>query len=167
MGRAFPTHSTQRQPFQARRSRLLCATDLTARSERAVQAAALIASRIDGQLTLMHALEPASQLGRGDSIQAKLTEQLARTALRTRSIPALAVRRAKQPHIAISQVAAEGAADLIVLGSQRRRALAPLLGTTAERVSGRHRAAGDDREQRNAAALRRSRHRGGPHGWCG
>jgi K+-sensing histidine kinase KdpD len=50
----------QRQAFGAQQSRLLCATDLTPRSERAVRAAALLANRLNARLTLMHVLAPSS-----------------------------------------------------------------------------------------------------------
>ncbi len=135
MGRAVSTSTLQRQALGAQQRRLLCATDLRPRSERAVHAAALLANRLDARLTLLHVVSARPTTRRADSVHEKLTEQLARTASRTCSIPALSVRRGKKPAFAISHVAEEGNADLIILGPQRRRAFAPLLGTTAERVS--------------------------------
>ena len=44
------------------KKRMLCATDLSPRSERAVQRAALLASRFDAQLTLLHVMAMCSVL---------------------------------------------------------------------------------------------------------
>jgi nucleotide-binding universal stress UspA family protein len=49
------------------------------------------------------------------------------------SVPVLAVR-VGDPARVIAQVARETGAELIVMGAQRKRSLAPLVGTTAERV---------------------------------
>ena len=48
-------------------------------------------------------------------------------------MPVLAIREGSVAKV-IAQVARESGAQLIVMGAQRKRALAPILGTTAERV---------------------------------
>jgi nucleotide-binding universal stress UspA family protein len=66
----------------------------------------------------------------------RLRAQLSTSGLDSDSIPVLAIREGDVAK-AIAQVANESAADLIVMGAQSKRALAPVLGTTAERVIAR------------------------------
>lgn len=135
MIRGYATFHTERAPFGAHQRRILCATDFSKHSERQVQAAAVLANRVGAQLTLLHV---ASFRGAGKPAEVareRLRAQLGASGLDLDSIPVLAIRGGDVAK-AIAEVARESGANLIVLGAQRRRALAPILGTTAERVIG-------------------------------
>jgi nucleotide-binding universal stress UspA family protein len=111
---------------------VLCATDLTPRSKAALKAAMSLADRLALQLTLLHVMK------RGQSratrlAEERLADQLKNFAHRLKTVPALAIR-CGDPARTIAQVARETGAQLIILGAQRKRTLASLLGTTAERV---------------------------------
>ncbi len=113
---------------------MLCATDLSARSERAVQSAALLASRLDAQLMLLHVMAADQLLERAAQVREEIAQQFLSIRLPTGREPKIEVRVGDCVQT-IAAVAEETDADLIVLGSQRRRALAPLIGTTAERIT--------------------------------
>ena len=98
-----------------------------------MQAAASLANRRGAHLTLLHILRARPTPGHTDLLQGRLSAQLARTTLHGDSVPAFALRVGRKTST-IAQAAAESSADLVVLGSQARRALATLSGTTAERV---------------------------------
>jgi nucleotide-binding universal stress UspA family protein len=125
---------SRRAPFSAQQRRILCATDLSMRSVRAVRAAAVLANRLGAQLTLLHVM-PMRDTG-GDEARAheRLRDQLSTSAFPLESVPALAVRVGDTAK-AIAEVARETRAELIVMGAQRKRAFASLIGTTAERVT--------------------------------
>jgi len=136
MSRAYAPFHPRRPPFGVQQRRILCANDFSRHSDRAVNAAAVLANRLGAQLTLLH-VAPTHRAG--SSVAAaheRLRAHLKGAGLSLDSIPVLAIREGDVAK-AIAQVAKEGAADLIVLGTQSKRALAPVLGTTAERVIAR------------------------------
>jgi universal stress protein E len=116
------------------KKRMLCATDLSPRSERAVQSAALLASRLDAQLMLLHVMAADQLVERAAQVREEIAQQFLSTRLPTGREPKIEVRVGDCVQT-IAAVAEKTDADLIVLGSQRRRALAPLIGTTAERIT--------------------------------
>jgi universal stress protein E len=135
MSRAFETQISHRAPFKAQQRRVLCATDLSARSAPAIRTAADIANRFDAQLTVLHVV-PARRASsrRPEEIHGRLRDQLSSVAeVTVGSAPVLAVRGG-DPARMIAQVAQETGAELIVLSAQSKRSLATLRGTTAERV---------------------------------
>jgi nucleotide-binding universal stress UspA family protein len=137
MNRTFESFTARRAPFGAQQRRVLCATDLSTRSARALRAAAALANRLGAHLTLLHVV-PRSQPSdektlAHERLREQLREQVSTSGLPLESIPVLAVR-AGDAAKTIADVALETRADLIVMGSQRKRAFASLTGTTAERV---------------------------------
>lgn len=119
-----------------RRPNLLCATDLSQRSDHAVQRAAMLARRLDAHLLLLHVIDPAQseRMIRRRSTRARIVlDARARKLARVGSDPQVSVRVGR-PHQTIAEVATEWGADLIILGSYRRRFGDSFLGTTAERV---------------------------------
>jgi nucleotide-binding universal stress UspA family protein len=118
----------------AGQKRVLCATDLSARSSRVVQRAAFLANRLDAKLTLLHVLAPDQRGDRSAHARRQMARQLPLTLLPAGSEPKVTLRAGDYVHT-IAAVAKETKADLIILGSQPRKALAPLIGPTAERVT--------------------------------
>jgi nucleotide-binding universal stress UspA family protein len=117
---------------------LLCATDLTARSDAALERTALLAQTMNAEAMLVHAVDD-SQSGR--TVRMKLNR--ARVRLMTQAAKLLphasdhtesAVRLGK-PLQVIASVAREWEPDLIVMAAPRRRRLEEVLGTTAERLT--------------------------------
>jgi nucleotide-binding universal stress UspA family protein len=123
--------------YEARPLKVLCATDLWASSDFAVQRALTLAEAADASLLLLHVVDedaPLRILGR--------RAERAHSALRWRvrqhrprdGLPAISVRIGKPRHM-IARVARDWHADLIVLGPYRARTADWLLGTTAERLA--------------------------------
>ena len=118
----------------AGQKRVLCATDLSARSARVVQRAAFLANRLEAKLTLLHVMTPDQPQNRSAHVRRQIARQLPMTLLPAGSEPKVALRTGDYVHT-IAAVAKETEADLIIVGSQHRKPLAPLIGTTAERVT--------------------------------
>jgi nucleotide-binding universal stress UspA family protein len=116
------------------RKRLLCATDLSARSARVVQRAAFLANRLDAKLTLLHVMTPDQPQDRSARVRRQIARQLPLTLLPAGNEPKVTLRTGDYVHT-IAAVAKETRADLVIVGSQQRNPLAPLIGTTAERVT--------------------------------
>jgi nucleotide-binding universal stress UspA family protein len=133
MSRAFESRNSHRALFGAQQRRVLCATDLSTRSERALRAAAVLSARLNAQLMLLHVVPTRKERSARALAHGRLREQLSTSGVPAESTPVLAVRTGDTAE-AIAAVALETRADLIVMGAQRKRALAPLTGTTAERV---------------------------------
>ena len=123
--------------YEERPLKVLCATDLWASSDFAVQRALTLAEAADARLLLLHVVDedaPLRILGR--------RAERAHSALRWRvqqqrprnGPPAISVRIGKPRHM-IARVARDCNADLIVLGPYRARTADWLLGTTAERLA--------------------------------
>jgi universal stress protein E len=133
MSRAFEAVHHGPTPFGAQQRRVLCAIDLSRRSERALKAAAVLANRLGAQLTLLHVVSAHQPKRTAGLAQEVLRVQLSASGLRLGSVPVVAVREGDVARM-VAKVARESGAQLIVMGAQRKRALAPILGTTAERV---------------------------------
>jgi len=116
------------------KKRMLCATDLSPRSERAVQRAALLASRFDAQLTLLHVMAPDQLAERAVHVRDEIAKQLLSKRLPAVREPTIEVRAGDYVQT-IAAVAKEIDVDLIILGSKPHRPLAPLVGATAERIT--------------------------------
>jgi nucleotide-binding universal stress UspA family protein len=113
---------------------LLCATDLSARSEHVVKRAAFMANQLDAQLILLHVVAPSRTLDRSVQIRKEVARQLPLTLLPAGGKPKIELRVGD--HVAtIASVAKETNADLIILGSQQSKSSAPLVGATAEQVT--------------------------------
>jgi nucleotide-binding universal stress UspA family protein len=115
--------------------RMLCATDLSPRSERAVQRALLLASRFDAQLILLHVMAPDQLAERAVHVRGQIAGQLSSSRLPATCQSTIELRTGDCAQ-AIAEIAVEADVDLIILGSQPHRPLAPLIGATAERVTG-------------------------------
>jgi universal stress protein E len=116
------------------KKRMLCATDLSPRSERAVQRAALLASRFDAQLILLHVMAPDQLAERAVHVRDEIAKQLLSNRLPAVREPTIEVRAGDYVQT-IAAVAKEIDVDLIILGSKPHRPLAPLIGATAERIT--------------------------------
>jgi nucleotide-binding universal stress UspA family protein len=94
---------------------LLCATDLSARSEHVVKRAAFMANQLDAQLILLHVVAPSRTLDRSVQIRKEVARQLPLTLLPAGGKPKIELRVGD--HVAtIASVAKETNADLIILG---------------------------------------------------
>lgn len=118
--------------------KLLCATDLSARADRAVRRAALLARHYDAELLLLHVVDDDQPK---HFVEARLTE--ARAHLETDAARApggptvIAAIEVVAGHASqtIARYAREWNAELIVMGAHRRRVLLDVfVGTTLERV---------------------------------
>jgi len=125
------------QTFERDRSpRVLCATDLLTRSDRAVSRADAIARELGAQLLLLHvvdAAESALDTHRRGARARSILNAHARKLARSGNGAQVSIR-AGRPHQIIADVAIKWDADLIVLGPYRRRFGDSFRGTTAERV---------------------------------
>jgi universal stress protein E len=119
-----------------RSPRVLCATDLLARSNRAVSRADAIARELGAQLLLLHVVDAglsARASRRRDARARFLLAAHARKLARSGNGAQISVRTGR-PHQTIADVATRWDADLIVLGPYRHRFGDSFRGTTAERV---------------------------------
>lgn len=117
---------------------VLTATDLSARSDRAIARAAELAARFRARLTILHVIDedlPAPILAdEANDAQTALAE-IAEAIAQTHGLRAEIVVRAGHPAGAIAALAVEEGPDLVVMGSHRRRIFADIfVGTTIERV---------------------------------
>jgi universal stress protein E len=117
----------------ATRKRLLCATDLSPRSQLAVGRAMHLAKRLDAEVILLHVIDPVEFTQGRMYARDEIVRQLDSIRVTTRREPQIQVRTGDYVE-GIAAVAKETDADVILLGAQRPKALAPLIGTTAERV---------------------------------
>jgi nucleotide-binding universal stress UspA family protein len=119
------------------RGRIVCATDLTARSDRALSRAALLAQQTGARLTLVHAVD-ARKSGRALRAQVNraYVQLLSKVDQAFGSAAAaidIAVRPGK-PLDVVAAVAHEPSVDLIVLAAPQVRRSDSIFGTTAERL---------------------------------
>lgn len=125
------------QMFKRDRSpRVLCATDLLQRSDRAVSRADAIARALGAQLLLLHVVDAAKSgvdTHRHGARARSILNARARKLARSGNGAQVSVR-AGRPHKIIADAAIKWDADLIVLGPYRRRFGDSFRGTTAERV---------------------------------
>lgn len=117
--------------------RILCATDLTGRSEWALRRAVVLAKQTDARLTLVHAVDARqSQRVARAQINRAYVQLLAKVdrAFGAASAAVDIAVRAGTPLDVIAGVAKESDADLVVLAAPRPRRFDSLVGTTAERL---------------------------------
>ena len=119
------------------KKKILCATDLTERSDRALQRAALLAQKLDAHVMFVHAVSDA-QAGRVvrmkvNRAHVRLVSQCQRAMKHAPERATVAVRLGKWLRV-ITEVAREWEPDLIVMATPRRRRVEFLLGTAAERM---------------------------------
>jgi len=117
----------------AARKRILCATDLSPQSQRAVARATLLSNQLNAQLTLLHVIDAANGMDCSVSVREQVAQQLSSTRLPVRCDLRIQVRKGNCVET-IGIVAKEMDADIIVIGARRRRPLEPLVGMTAERI---------------------------------
>jgi nucleotide-binding universal stress UspA family protein len=124
--------------------RILVATDGSSRSEEAVNLAIRIAAAHSSELTVMTVvytndefLALAPSMVTGMVIKAKSMVEEIRQQAEQAGVKAKAVVKEGEPYKAITALAAEIPADVIVMGSQSRRGLSKvLMGSVTERVIG-------------------------------
>ena len=117
--------------------RLLVATDFSARSDRALRRASLIARKLSAKITLLHVVDAERPVTLTESDRSSAAAVLADTASTLRSedgIEADWMVQVDDVHSGILAAAEEIAADLIVIGPHRSRLRDIFVGTTAERV---------------------------------
>ncbi len=132
MKRAFESNTARSAPRGAQQRRIMCATDLSRRSERAVRMAVALANQFDAQLTVVHVMPAHGPSADRALAYERVPDQRSTS---TRSVESVLVVRVGATAKTIAEVALEKRAELIVMGAPRKRALAALIGTTAERVS--------------------------------
>jgi universal stress protein E len=118
--------------------RLLATTDFSARSEHAVQRAALLCAQFKAELQLLHVVDDDQPTHVVEQELRQATELVKAKASELRDTagdePATTVK-AGDPFQAIVQVATEANVDLVAMGAHRRRILQDVfVGTTIERV---------------------------------
>ena len=119
---------------------ILLATDFSARSDRAMRRATMLARRHEAVLTLAHVVDddlPADLLRAQVAAAQPLLEQSAATIEAHDQVAAAAAALTGDPATAILREADEIDADLIILGDHRRRLRDVFVGTTAERIVSR------------------------------
>ena len=119
------------------RFRVMCATDLWARSDAALQKALWLAEVMDAQLMLLHVVDgelPLRIAGRKVDFARSAIEWRLRGKSPFSVRPAISVRIGN-PQRTIIRVARDWRADLVVLGASSARVADRLLGTTAERIA--------------------------------
>jgi len=135
-----PVHETwQRMAVTAGmpRPRVLCATDLTPRSDRAMQRAALLAGQVDADVHFVHAINDKLA---GRVLRSKVNRANTRLASHSRHLMQHTPERVTaevqlgNPMDIVIAAAREYNPDLIVIARPKRRRLDAMLGTTAERI---------------------------------
>jgi universal stress protein E len=122
---------------QAPRRRILCATDLTARSVRAMKRAAMLARQMDAEAHFVHSV---SDKLAGRVLRMQVNRAYARLATAVDSLmkhspdDATVAIHPGRPLAGVIDAAREFKPDLIVMAQPKRRRLDALIGTTAERV---------------------------------
>ena len=119
------------------RRRLLCAVDLTERSDEAMRRTALLAKQLNAHVMFMHAVDDSHS---GRVIRMKVNRAyvrlhaLSERVMRGASADTIVSVRLGKPLDAIAETARDWTPDLIVMAAPRRRRLDLILGNTAERV---------------------------------
>lgn len=116
---------------------LLCASDLTQRSDHAIARTSLLAQQMDARAMFLHAVDEA-QTGRVarmkvNRAQVRLMAQSERAMAHAPQDATVVVRLGK-PLQVITDTVREQRPDLLVMAMPRRRRLDSIAGTTAERV---------------------------------
>lgn len=117
---------------------LLVATDLSARSHRALRRAALLARAEGAAIVLLHVVDddqPARMVDAARSTALELLDDQSRAVRDQDGVACHPEIALGEPFEAIAHAAAQHAAELVVIGQHRREILRDLfLGTTAERT---------------------------------
>lgn len=117
--------------------RLLVATDFSARSDRAIRRAVLIAHRVGASLVLVHVVDsewPETLIASDRAAALALLEDTAATIAEVDGIATDVMVVVDDVHSGILSVADDISADLIVIGPHRAQLRDIFIGTTAERV---------------------------------
>lgn len=117
--------------------RILVATDFSARSDRALRRATLIAERVGAALTLAHVVDgdrPARLVAAEEAAAWSVLEEIARTLRDVDGLAAETLVRVDDVDAGILGAASEAEPQLIVLGPHRSRLRDVFVGTTVERV---------------------------------
>lgn len=119
------------------RKRILCATDLAPRSDRAVQRAAMLAKRMDAEVLFVHVVsdrQPERVVHlKANRARMRLMTQAERAMTHSPESARVEIHLGK-PLKVIADLAKEWSADLIVVAAPISRRYENLLGTTAERL---------------------------------
>ena len=137
---AFKVHADS---LGSARFKLLCATDLWARSDRALQKALWLSEVADAQLLLLHVVDgelPLRIAGRKADLARGALEWHLRDTAAFGQQPAVSVR-VGNPQQTIIKVARDWRADIVVLGASSARLFDRIRGTTAERLASEARCA--------------------------
>jgi nucleotide-binding universal stress UspA family protein len=132
---AFKVHADS-LPGSAR-FKLMCATDLWARSDLALQKALWLSEVTDAQLLLLHVVDgelPLRIAGRKADLARGALEWRLRDTAALSQRPAISVR-VGNPQQTIIKVARDWRADMVVLGAASARVFDRIRGTTAERLA--------------------------------
>jgi universal stress protein E len=118
--------------------RFLATTDFSTRSQHAVVRAALLCGQFKAELQLLHVVDddqPADAVEQGTRQATSLLRAIAARVPNESGKEPMTIVRTGDPFQEIVQVATDNDADLIVMGSHRRRILRDVIvGTTIERV---------------------------------
>ena len=117
--------------------RLLVATDFSARSDRALRRAVLIAHRVGASLVLVHVVDsewPERLIASDRSAALEILEDTAATMRNVDAIATEVMVVVDDVHTGILSAADEISADLIIIGPHRTQLRDIFTGTTAERV---------------------------------
>lgn len=117
---------------------IMVATDLSARSDRALRRATLLARRTDAALSLIHVVDddmPRRMVEREREVAFELLREQAATIRDIDGVPCRPDVVVGDPFVGIAEAARAARPDLLVIGPHRRRMLRDVfIGTTAERV---------------------------------
>ncbi len=117
---------------------ILVATDLSARSDRALERAVLLAFDHSADLTIIHVVDEDLPESLADTYEKAAREAIGKhiDALAAGDRPRISIEVVfGQPHVDILQMSEKAEADMIVLGMHRKDVLMDMfIGTTAERV---------------------------------
>jgi nucleotide-binding universal stress UspA family protein len=118
--------------------RILCATDLLAKSETAIERAGLLADQLEADLTLLHVVAPGeSERALEQTLQAALAQMKARARQplwKGQRTPNVAVRTGNPARIVLDTLA-QSKPRLLVLGPHRKRPVRDAFeGTIAEKA---------------------------------
>ncbi|HKS53648.1 MAG TPA: universal stress protein [Steroidobacteraceae bacterium] len=119
------------------RARIVCATDLTPRSDFALSRAMLLAQQTGARLTLVHAVDPRRSerlvRARVNRAYVQLLSHVDRAFGSAAAAVDVVVRAGGRLDVII-KVANDANADLVLLAAPQRRRLDSIFGTTAERL---------------------------------
>ncbi len=117
--------------------KILCATDLTLKSDAAVNRAGVLATRLDAELVLLHVVAHSAF---ASVLEQRLQSSMERMKERTRPpqwrhalAPNTIIRIGGAPEV-VSRTAEEIGADLVVLGQHSRETRGALMGTITARL---------------------------------